>query len=298
MALEDRDYLRDSEGESTTTWRGQFTGMSVTMWLLLINVVIYFVDRIMFGSMRAHDYSPTVWGAFSFNDFFGRWQLWRLGTYQFLHSPTDFLHILFNMMVLLSFGPIIERWWGKWRFLAFYLLCGISGAFMFSVLCLFPGLIGLSKHATLVGASGSIFGLLIAAATLYPRQNMRVMFLPIELRLRVVAGILFGITLLSLLVGAQNAGGEAAHLGGLVTGFMLIRFPGVLGFVPQEFSFRLASNRGAFEKKRARELEAEQRENAEVDRILDKVRANGLHSLTKAEQKALQRATDRQRRAS
>ena len=101
--------------------------------------------------------------------------------------------------------------------------------------------------------------------------------------------------MLSLMVGSANAGGEAAHLGGAALGWLLVRNPSWLGFAD-----RLSPNQIRTSLQQSRNHSRRQsgvREENEVDRILDKVRANGLASLTRREKKMLQRATDRKRGA-
>lgn len=291
---EDRDYYKEDEHGSAIT---HLRMMSMTMWLLVINVVIYFADKILFGSQRAHDWAPTVWGNFNYVEAVHGKQVWRFFTYQFLHSLTDFLHILFNMLVLSSVGPYLERWWGRWRFLAFYLLCGVSGSVIFTILCLIPGLLGHDARGDiLVGASGSIYGILVGAAIVNPRQQMQILFLPFQFSLRTLSIILLSIAGLMILAGSAGAAGAAAHIGGAALGLTLVKFPFLLGFLPGgEFRFPripfLPKNDWA--SKQARLDKQREKEEAEVDRILDKVRAKGLHSLTRSEQKALQRATKR-----
>jgi hypothetical protein len=126
---------------------------------------------------------------------------------------------------------------------------------------------------------------------------MRLLFLPFEISLRVLVYIVLGIAALSVLVGSQNAGGEAAHLGGIAVGFVLVKFPRLLGFVPNEWTWPRRDPRNTWMKKQLKAEEDERRLQGEVDRILDKVREHGLHKLSRAEKKILQRATERQRRA-
>ena len=290
MAFSDRAYYRE---DTEPTWRRGLTTMSVVTWLLVINAAVFVLDSILTGSTRAGGVSLSYWGVFQFDVVFHKGQVWRLFTYQFLHA--DFWHILFNMLGLYFFGPAIEGWLGSRRFLAFYLLCGVSGAVVYSVLGLVPGLLPGGNLGVLLGASGSLFGILVASAVLFPHQRVMLLFPPVPMSMRTMALVFLGIAALSLIVGSQNAGGEAAHLGGAVLGFVLIKWPGSLRWTEGlSMPRRPAGER--FAKQAAKRREQEQQEQAEVDRILDKVREHGLQSLTRAEKKALQRATDRQRR--
>jgi membrane associated rhomboid family serine protease len=292
MAWEDRDYNRQEP-------RGfafrRFDGMTVVAWLLVINFVIFVLDAILSGSSRASVLSPTAWGNFNIWDGIYGLQVWRWVTYQFLHA--DLLHIAFNMLALFFFGPLMEQWWGPRRFVAFYLLCGVSGAVVFAVLSFIPGLLPHDPHSTfLIGASGSVFGILVGCAVLFPRKRVQLIFPPVPMSMRTMALVFLGIAALSLLVGARNAGGEAAHLGGAGLGFLLVTFPASLGWV-ERLRLPRRDRAAKWEAKQLRRQAEETREQAEVDRILDKVRQHGIHSLTRREKSTLQRATERQRKA-
>ncbi|MEQ9459375.1 MAG: rhomboid family intramembrane serine protease [Phycisphaeraceae bacterium] len=293
MSFENRDYYRDRSGGGFGG--GRFGGASVVKWLIIINAVIFLWDNIMMGSRRGSALGLLPYGYFSVDEGIYGLQVWRLFTYQFLHA--DFFHILFNMIGLFFFGPLLERTLGSRRFLAFYLLCGVSGAVVASLLGAIPGLIMMPPSAILIGASGSLFGILAACAVLFP--NLRVMLLipPVPMTMRTMALVFMGIAALSVLAGSRNDGGEAAHLGGALLGFLLIRNIGLLNFA-EGSRFSLDSPREAFNRKLT-QLKADQeaKEQAEVDRILDKVRDQGLQSLSSRERKMLQKATDKKRKA-
>ena len=263
-------------------------GKSAVTWLLIINVVVFLLDSILAGGTRVGQ-TPylTVWGNFNVVQAVEGFQAWRFFSYQFLHG--DFFHLLFNMVGLYFFGPMLERWWGSRRFVAFYLLCGASGALLMLLLA-YTGVV--YKYAWLVGASGSIYGILIGAAVLYPRHRVMLLFPPIPMTLRTMALVFLAISALSAVAGA-NDGGNAAHLGGAALGFFLIKRPGLLNFAdrlsPQ--AVQAGYNKGRFERK----LKHEAGHRSEIDRILAKVSEQGLPSLTRKEQKLLKQDTDRLR---
>lgn len=213
MSWLDRDYNRCDEG---STCGPSFKGMSVVMWLIVINAVVFLWDGVFVGSARGSGLAFETHAYFNVEKAIHQLQLWRWVTYQFVHA--GFYHIFFNMLVLFFFGPMIERWWGSRRFLAFYLLCGICGAFVTTLLGSMPGLIFFTPKTVLVGASGSIFGILVACAVLYPHQRVMLIFPPIPMSMRTLALGLLAISVLSVVAGSVNAGGEAAHLGGANTG--------------------------------------------------------------------------------
>jgi membrane associated rhomboid family serine protease len=203
-------------------------------------------------------------------------QLWRQITYQFLHANP--WHIFINMLVLYFFGPLLERFWGSKKFLIFYLVCGAIGGMLYPFLVL----VGWLGKAHLVGASGSILGMLAAGAILFPNMMVYVWGV-IPVKLRILAIILVAISIISLLRPDQfvNAGGQAAHLGGMVAGAVYV--------VSQSWrnKFRLKLRAGAWEKK----MNAQRNLQVEVDRILEKVHSEGIQSLTMKEKRILRQAT-------
>src|SRR5205814_1372266 len=128
---------------------------------------------------------------------------------------------------LYMFGPMIESYLGRWRYLAFYLICGIGGAVSYLVLWQAHVLVGY-PWVPLVGASAGIFGILIAASRVAPDTTVMLMFPPIPMRLKTMAWVFVGIALFTVFTNGKNAGGEAAHLGGAILGYVLIANPRVL----------------------------------------------------------------------
>ncbi|QQE12851.1 rhomboid family intramembrane serine protease [Planctomycetota bacterium] len=290
MSFENRDYYRDT---STYGGMGRMTNTSMVTWILIITVVMYLLQTIMGDAMRMSWLNPTEWGNFNFDQGLKGGQVWRLITYQFLHA--GFLHILFNMLMLYWFGPTMERWLGSKRFLAFYLLCGAAGAVMMTVLSMIPNLLELGGATQLVGASGAITGIIIGVAMISPPEQMiRLLIPPIPIKLRTLAWFIVGMSVFTIIVGGANSGGEAAHLGGAAFGFVLLKFPWLLGWA-NRISFGSVSEKGR-EARHAYKQQKNENFDAEVDRILDKVREHGLHSLTKKEKKVLQQATNDKRK--
>jgi membrane associated rhomboid family serine protease len=154
-------------------------------------------------------------------------QIWRFISFQFLHA--NFNHILFNMIALYFFGPIVESYWGSRKYLAFYLLCGIAGPAMYCILWGMGFLIH-DPHVPLVGASAGIFGVLIAAAQIAPNATVLIYGI-IPMRLRMMALLLLAIAVYTTFTNGDNAGGEAAHLGGAAAGFFLMKNPKILSFL-------------------------------------------------------------------
>jgi membrane associated rhomboid family serine protease len=243
MGLADRDYHR-SPSSPTTTF-GSARMWSINTWLIIINVAVFVIDNILFRTGFAIDFRITVDGETisrqlmgpltylgHFSAYFAlyHFQIWRFITFQFLHVSGQ--HLLFNMIGLFFFGPMIENYLGSRRYLAFYLICGIAGAISYLVLWSMHILID-SPWTQLVGASAGIFGVLMAAAQVAPDSTILIYGI-IPMRLRMMAYILLGIAVYTVLTAGNNAGGEAAHLGGAIAGFALIKNPRVLNF----FEFR------------------------------------------------------------
>lgn len=217
MAWYDRDYYRDSY---RTSQFGRLSAWSITTWLIVINVSVFLLD----GILAAPGYIGPLfyWGYFSAATAIYDLQIWRFLTFQFLHGGLG--HLFFNMLALYFFGPMIESYLGRRRFLAFYLLCGVAGALTYLLLWWLHILIAYA-WVPLVGASAGIFGILVASAKLAPDTQVMLLFPPIPLRLRTMALILLGIAAATIVLGGPNAGGQAAHLGGALLGLALIVNP-------------------------------------------------------------------------
>jgi len=235
-------------------------------------------------------------------------EFWRFISFQFLHG--NFWHLLMNMFGLWIFGPLVERCLGGKRFLAFYLLCGIFGALMYLLLNAagaafgsadrLPFLLPNDFQTPLVGASAGVFGVLLAGAYLSP-NTMVLLFFVIPVRLVTLAYGLVAVALFTLIfqnhsVGS-NAGGEAAHLGGALAGFYFIRrqhhlhgFFDLLGRVDPTSRTSKARREGRGSSRRRKASAAN---DAEIDRILEKIHAKGLQSLTAKEKRILRESSQR-----
>jgi membrane associated rhomboid family serine protease len=306
MGLENRDYLREEErryrggggggggfsGGGRNFGGPRFSGAPISLWLIIINFVVFVLTGILHGSANASAASPLNWGAFSVDEAVKGGQVWRFLTYQFLHG--GFFHILFNMLAVFFFGPLVERHWGSRRFLAFYLLCGVGGAVVATALGPLPNV--LPTNAILIGASGSVFGILVAAAVFFPRLEVQLLFPPIPMTMRTLAMIFLGIAAFSVLAGSQNAGGEAAHLGGALAGFVFAKFPRSLAWADRLNPDAIRDTRQALAVRQGQRLkQKEAATEEEVDRILAKVKTGGLQSLSNREKKTLNEATQRRR---
>jgi membrane associated rhomboid family serine protease len=264
-------------------------GLTLTPWvkrLLLANVVIFLitmVDRELFFR----------WFAFAPSDFFAR--PWGAVTYMFLHG--DFWHLLLNMLVLFFFGPPLESRWGSGEFVKYYFLCGLGGV----------ALSFLFAPYWIVGASAAIYGLMLAFALNWPNAPIYIWGI-FPVKAKWLVGFLFVVSLMSALGGAGGGIAHFAHLGGLVSGFLYLKSdwrPGrprkakpnkaaarKLAIVPREEPREEAHAKGSRTPERPR---PEESLLDEVDRILDKISASGIGSLTPRERETLDEVSRRHR---
>lgn len=231
MGIYDRDYYRDPPRRSF----GNFSTTSVTTWLIVVNVVIFILDQMLksdgpvtmdqFGGFHQVPVQPLFdYGYFSWFTALNHLQLWRFITFQFLHVGVG--HIFGNMLGLYFFGSMVESWLGKARYLVFYLGCGVAGALSYVLLTAIH-VLGSSPYAPMIGASAGVFGVLVAGATIAPDTTVMLMFPPIPMKLKTMAWLMVGLAAYTVFNSGPNAGanrgGEAAHLGGALLGFLLIR---------------------------------------------------------------------------
>ncbi len=183
-------------------------------WLLISNVVLFVLYY--FGVRSG--YGPYfLLFALSPRAVVDHFAIWQIFTYMFLHDPFGFGHILFNMLTLWMFGVDLERTWGTQRFLTYYFLCGVGAGICDVVVNLLLGNLGTRT----IGASGAIYGLLMAFGLLYPNRTVLFSFLfPIKAKYFVM--ILGAIAFLSSF-GSNNGVSNVAHLGGMLFGYVYLR---------------------------------------------------------------------------
>jgi membrane associated rhomboid family serine protease len=243
--------------------RGNVIGMNrlspAVLGLVIANTAVFVAGLVTpHGSEWLVDH-----GAFWFTEN-PHFALWQAVTYMFLHGGVG--HIFFNMFALVSFGGLLERQWGTRRFLVFYFLCGVGAALVHNAVNAYQfGVLherlvaqGLSPDAIrdllttgrgvipavaetkatlfdlyriyaapMLGASGAIYGVLVAFGLLYPNAKLALMFLPVPIAAKFFIPILLALDLLSGVTGFSLFGGGVAHfahLGGALIGFLLMLF--------------------------------------------------------------------------
>lgn len=273
MGIYDRDYNRHSySGGGGGGMRFMMPHITpMVKYLLIVNIAIFFIGFLIPPLEKFID----KWFAVSTYPLSESLQIWRIITYQFLH--VDIFHVLFNMLVLFFFGTMMEQMWGSKKFIIYFLACGAMGGIVYPIFVA----MGLMAPGPMEGASGGIYGLLAAAAILFPHMRVYVMGI-FPLPMVALAGIAVLISLSRMLSGT-NTGGEAAHLAGMAAGAVYLLAPRMRKKQP-------SASKGKWEKKIS-----EQREFlAEVDRILDKVHDSGIGSLSRKEKRTLKQATERE----
>ena len=196
-----------------------------TRWvkrLIIICAAVYLLQRVILGLI-----SPDLERAANF--YFGlvpNWVLhygflWQLITYSFLHANLS--HILVNMLTLWMFGSQEEQDWGSPKFLEFYFFC-VIGAALTSIVVSYTPLPGASPRIPTIGASGGIYGLLIAFGMLYGDREIFLFPFPFSIKAKYLVGIIIFVVVVATFQPNQSGVANSAHLGGLLFGFLYIKF--------------------------------------------------------------------------
>ena len=181
----------------------------ITQALLLLNVALFCIDQLFLRGLLSQ------WFA-----------LWPIGTnfapyqvvsYAFLHGSVG--HLFFNMLGLWMFGAELERIWGQKRFVQFYSASVLTAAAAQLVVNAM-----LDSNAPTVGASGGLFGLLLAFGMMFPNRTIVPLFPPIPMKAKVFVALYGGLELLLGVTGTQEGVAHFAHLGGMLGGFLMIRY--------------------------------------------------------------------------
>lgn len=304
---------------------------TITKNLLIVNVVV-FLATYLFRNMGVDLNNVLGLHFFLAPDF----HIYQLFTYMFAHG--GFSHIFFNMFALWMFGCIVERTWGPKKFLTYYIVCGV-GAGLFQELAQFAQFYLIASeqlsHFTLaqtmkvananaaflnlwttVGASGAVYGILLAFGMLYPEERIFIFPLPVPIKAK---WFVMGYAAIELFMAYSSTGdgvAHLAHLGGMVFGFFLIRYwrrhpdirysrrGGQQFFDSMRASWERRTGRkdrgGVFTNSANTRHESDWDYNARrkaeqerMDEILDKIRRNGYESLTREEKQQLFDASNR-----
>ena len=297
----------------------------VTRNLLIINVLVYLLASVV----ELGGKSLTDWGALHFfmaSDF----HVYQFITYQFLHG--GFTHLFFNMFALWMFGCVIENVWGPKKFIFYYIFCGVgAGLCQEMVQCISfaaDGLTSLDPAQVLnvngqrlmtvdqimnlsstIGASGAVYGILLAFGMTFPNERIFIFPLPIPIKAKWFVAIYAIIEFVSAMSSVGDGVAHMAHIGGMLFGFLLILY---WRKRPNSY-FNVDATRQFFDKwsrtsrtshtgetsytssnttysRPEDDMEYNARKKArqeEIDKILDKIRVSGYDSLSKEEKRRL-----------
>ncbi|MEO8673457.1 MAG: rhomboid family intramembrane serine protease [Tahibacter sp.] len=194
----------------------------VTRTLLIANIAIYLLQQLV-GDPMIYHFALWPWGEQSGRASDGSiitvgFQFWQVVSYGFLHG--NFYHLLFNMLALYMFGGPIERLFGAREFAIYYVVCVIGAALaQLVVVAWFTG----GFYPTL-GASGGVFGVLLAFGMMYPRATIMPLFPPIPMPAWLFVTLYGGLELFLGVSGSQSGVAHFAHLGGMLGGYVLIQY--------------------------------------------------------------------------
>ena len=186
----------------------------VTTALIVANVALFLLQSLAPGIIVPFALWPLAAGAL---DTVAAFMPWQLVTYAFLHG--GLLHLAFNMFALYMFGGAIERVFGTRRYLIFYFTSVVSAAITQLIVAMFTGAI----YPT-IGASGGVFGLLLAYGLYFPHNRIMLLFPPVPLPARVFVVLYAVLELFLGVTGSQQGVAHFAHLGGMIGGVLLLRF--------------------------------------------------------------------------
>jgi membrane associated rhomboid family serine protease len=275
----------------------------LTLWvrrLLVANLLVFLIQKTLL-------IDPKYAAAFGFNPMEAWQQPWTFLTYMFLHK--NILHLLFNMLMLYVFGPSVEDRMGNRMFLLFYLVCGLGGAVL-SFLLMTWAPVGI-----IMGASGAIMGVAVAFAWYWSNYPVFVFPLPEPIPAKWLITFLVGLDLALAWAGVLTGGGmrdgvaHLAHLGGVGAALLYLKGQDWRATHRERRGMQMAessvlvsqpprASRGSGVPPSAKQTKRsgpDARANAEIDRVLDKINASGMDSLTPAERKFLTEISRRKR---
>ncbi|MFQ6604748.1 MAG: rhomboid family intramembrane serine protease [Fidelibacterota bacterium] len=254
------------------TWRPKFMTNAIKI-LIGINVVMFILKVISAGYVDfsgALGLSPrTIWP-----------MIWQPITYMFIHG--DIWHIGINMLVLWMFGSELEMIWGKIQFLRYYFVCGIGSGLVWTVFN-----IG-GPYAVLIGASGAIYGILMAYGMLFPNRIVYLYFL-IPIRVKWLVLILGAAAFVSSFNSVSSIS-HMTHLSGMIIGYIYLKKDFHLTRLGIKARQKIVEYKTLRQEKRIQHIRTVQKE---MNRYLDKINEVGFENLTDQEKQRLKEASKR-----
>lgn len=297
MGLYDRDYARPGR----STW-DPLADWSLVGKLILLNVVIWGIDQIPVQLLFAVE--PGLpnrgaawlqpWLELRTDSLLKPWEWYRLLTYGFVHDVVGVSHILFNMFMLWLFGSDLEGNYGRREFLRFYLTAIVVSGIVWCAVRLAAG----ERLGSCVGASGAVIATAVLLALHYPWRIILVMFV-LPMPMCVLAGLIVFMDLMGVVHKSPDGVAHTAHLAGAVFAYCYYYYQWNLTRLTDRFwPFKAGGRRPAVRvhvEPEADEPDDDRTLDAEVDRILAKMKASGESSLSRAERQTLERASRRYR---
>lgn len=182
-----------------------FSKNSAVQHIFYINLLVYISSLVFIGLSSYILYFLSCWNWNT--EFFSAYQLF---TYQFVHR--DFVHLFFNMLVLIPIGPVVEKSLGYNKFFLYYLLSGVIGAALH---------MSMSHEGTLIGASGSIWGILFMYMLYNPDTKLSPFLLPIGIKAKYLIIFLFSVEVFFCIFVEKSSVSHLGHVGGALTGGVL-----------------------------------------------------------------------------
>ena len=254
--------------------------------LIYANTVIWAV--MFFSHFSGYGFNNFMLNQFALSRYgvLGQFKIWQLVTYMFLHDPNGILHILFNMLFLWMFGIELENEWGTREFLKYYFVTGI-GAGILNILF---------TSSPTIGASGAIYGVMLAYALRYPDRYVYLYFL-FPIKMKYFIGFLFLVAFFSTLGSYGGGIAHAAHLGGIVIGYIYLKYwyffyrikDHLSGIKPPKVNIKPTMKYHQGGKKDEDKVEYYRRV---IDELLDKINRVGYLNLTEEEKKLLEEGSN------
>jgi len=236
-------------------YRGRTLSLSFppfTPWvkrIIIACVGIYFLQVVLGAFSPTAETYLLIFGALIPRAVLHGW-IWQLVTYSLLHASVG--HVLINMLMLWMFGAQEEIDWGSKKFLEFYLFC-ITGAALTTMAVAYSPIPGVSPGTSTIGASGGVYGILMAFGMLYGDREIFMFPLPFMMKAKYMVAIMIFLVIIATFQPSQGGVANFAHLGGLLFGFLYVKFVprGGLTFGASERYFSLRNSYYRWKRRRA-----------------------------------------------
>lgn len=260
------------ENQERVTYFGRGVSSAIKI-LIVANVAVFALENLLGIEPLLNRYFGLVPSAVV-NDFY----IWQLFTYMFLHS--GLWHILINMVVLWMFGSEIERYWGRKEFLGYFFITGIGSAILTTVFTH-------TSTIPIVGASGAIYGVLLAYGMMFPNRTIYLYFL-IPVKVKYFVMFIGGVAFFSSITNQGGSISHMTHLTGMLIGYIYMKSNVRISNLSRSFG-ELKIKREVKKAERVRRSYDNVRQ--EIDSILDRINEVGYENLTDDEKQKLEEAS-------